>query len=59
MVPVIAAFTDAIPSIQSIPGVNYLSKAKGERTHDAQKVNNAIEQVNFCLIYLNIVKETQ
>lgn len=36
MVPVTGTLTDAIPSIQN-----------GERTLDAQKFANAIEQVNF------------
>ncbi|EFO26857.2 leucine Rich Repeat family protein [Loa loa] len=46
MVPVIGALTDAIPSVQNIPGINYLPKANGERILDAQKFNSAIEQLS-------------
>ncbi|CAG9533484.1 unnamed protein product [Cercopithifilaria johnstoni] len=42
----IGVFTDTISSIQNIPGINYLPNVKGERTLDAQKFNNAIEQLS-------------
>ncbi|VBB31532.1 unnamed protein product [Acanthocheilonema viteae] len=45
-IPVIGAFTDTIPSIENIPGINYLPKTKG----DAQKFNSAIEQLSSPLL---------
>uniref|UniRef100_A0A0R3RQW2 Leucine-rich repeat-containing protein 15 n=1 Tax=Elaeophora elaphi TaxID=1147741 RepID=A0A0R3RQW2_9BILA len=50
MAPVIGALTNTIPSSQNTPGINYLPKAKGERTLDAQKLNSAIEQLSSPLI---------
>uniref|UniRef100_A0AAF5PGV6 Leucine Rich Repeat family protein n=1 Tax=Wuchereria bancrofti TaxID=6293 RepID=A0AAF5PGV6_WUCBA len=47
---VIGALTEAIPSIQNIPGINYLPKANEERTIDVRKFNSAIEQLSSPLI---------
>uniref|UniRef100_A0A915PQQ3 Uncharacterized protein n=1 Tax=Setaria digitata TaxID=48799 RepID=A0A915PQQ3_9BILA len=50
MIPALGVLTEAIPSIQNIPGVNYLPKTQGERNRDVQNLNNAIEQLSVPLI---------
>lgn len=44
-VPVIGAITKALPVLRSVPGLNYIPKATGERAEDVHSLNNAIEKV--------------
>ncbi|KAK6110178.1 Leucine rich repeat family protein [Brugia pahangi] len=55
--PIIGALTEAIPSIQNIPGINYLPKANEERTIDVRKFNSAIEQLSSPLIPVTTGKQ--
>ncbi|VDO10572.1 unnamed protein product, partial [Brugia timori] len=55
--PIIGALTEAIPSIQNIPGINYLPKANEERTIDARKFNSVIEQLSSPLIPVTTGKQ--